>query len=111
LLSATLQNPGKRYDDVANAMLTLNHQRLAGISDIIAKQDIHRENVRLLEKLLQQISDPFIEYQLAKEYLGMGDTERARALFEAAWRKAPPSAHYKEPARKLAEKLAAGQHD
>jgi protein O-mannosyl-transferase len=111
LLRKRLENSGKKYAEVANALLKVNQERLARLSDREARQAIHLENAQLLEVLKQRSPDPFLSYRLAKEYLAMDDQQRARNLFEEAWHSAPPSAHYREPARKLAETLAAGQHD
>ncbi len=111
ILSTTLKNPGKQLVKVINALLTLNRERLAKAPDKQAKQDIHRENVMLLEKLRQRKSDPFIDYRLAKEYLSLGELDQASDLFDSAYRKAPSSAYYREPARKLAEKLMVEQHE
>jgi len=105
-LSSTLENPGKRFVKVVNALLTLNYKRLDKTQDEQAKNRIHRENVDLFEKLKQRNADPFIDYRMAKEYLALGDLERARVLFDSVYHQAPASAYYREPARKLAEKLA-----
>jgi tetratricopeptide (TPR) repeat protein len=111
ILSTTLKTPGKQFVKLANALIILNHKRLANAPDMQAKEDIYRENVMLLERLTQRSSDPFIDYRLAKEYLALGDHERARSLFGSVYRRAPASAYYREPARKLAERLTVEQHD
>ena len=105
ILSTTLKTPGKQFVKLVNTLITLNHKRLANAPDMQAKEDIYRENVMLLERLTQRSSDPFVDYRLAKEYLAIGDHERARSLFDSVYRRAPSSAYYREAARKLADKL------
>lgn len=111
LLSTTLKTPGKQFVEVVNALLDLNHKRLAKAPDKLAKQEIRRENVTLLDKLKQRKPSPFMDYRLAKEHLALGEVERALTFFDAAYLHAPAAAYYREPARKLAEKLRTKQHD
>jgi tetratricopeptide (TPR) repeat protein len=111
ILSTTLKNPGKQLVKVINALLALNRERLAKAPDEMSKQNIHRENVTLFKTLKQRKSDPFIDYRLAKEYLALGELDQAHDLFDSVYRKAPTSAYYREPARKLAEKLMVERHD
>jgi thioredoxin-like negative regulator of GroEL len=110
LLTLRLQTSGKNYVNVTEALLKINDQRLVEAAAASDRLDIHRENIKLLEALLQRNRDPFLEYRLAKECLASGDAKRARTLFESSYRKAPDSAHYKAAARKLADKLAAEDH-
>lgn len=111
ILLVALKTPGKQFVNLANALITLNHKRLATASDKQAKEEIYRKNVVLLEKLKLNSSNPFLDYRLAKEFLAMGKIEEAQSLFTSAYRNAAPAAYYREPARKLAEKLKAEHYD
>lgn len=111
ILLESLKHPGKQYVKVAEHILSLNQKRILEVADDFAKQVIRKENIRLLESIKQRKNDPFIEYRLAKELLSSGEREKAKSLFDSVYQKAPPSAYYREPAGKLAEKLSAEQYD
>jgi len=110
-LLTALENPGKQTVKLIESVLKINTKRLGEALDRQAKLDIHLENVMLFEKLKQFRNDPFIDYRLAKEYMSLGEAKRAQEMFESAYQKAPASSFYREPARKLAEKMAASQND
>ncbi|MDT8422071.1 MAG: hypothetical protein RQ754_16710 [Desulfuromonadales bacterium] len=106
VLRKALENPGKQFVKLANALIALNHKRLAAEADVAIKNEIRGENVRLFEQLRKGNNDPFLAYRLAREYCALGEVGKARALFSEAYRRAPASAHYREAAGKLAETLA-----
>lgn len=62
-----------------------------------------------LETVYQQIylktRDPFVRYCQAKLVMFRGDKETAAVYFAEAYRRAPESAYYKQPALILAEKM------
>lgn len=65
------------------------------------------ERVALQQELYQRTRDPFYLYQMGKSRLEMGEKSSAQALFQQAYEAAAKNAFYREPARKLAEKLRA----
>jgi tetratricopeptide (TPR) repeat protein len=105
------QNPGKQLVKVLDRLLDLNRQRLTEVADDAAMVKIRQENIRLFVELRRYSDDPFIDYRLAKEYLALHDDENAEKFFERAYRLAPESSYYREPARKLAVQLRASKHD
>ncbi|MDH3999113.1 MAG: hypothetical protein OET90_09785 [Desulfuromonadales bacterium] len=106
LLVKTLENPGKQFSRVAEGILKLNHKRLGAANDPTAAAEIRLENVTLLERLIKIRNTPFLEYQLAKEYMALESYDKASALFESAHRRSTDSAFFKAAAKKLAAKMA-----
>ncbi|MDT8405410.1 hypothetical protein [Sulfuriflexus sp.] len=105
ILVTALEEPGKQFMALAEEIISLNHKRLGMGLPEEAKIAVLRENVRLLEQLRQRSKDPFLDYQLAKEYLSLGEMEKAQTLFESAYLRASETSHYREAARKLSERL------
>jgi len=49
--------------------------------------------------------DPFYHYRIGMVQLRLNRRDAAKDAFTKAWQKAPPNSHYREAAKKLAEKL------
>jgi tetratricopeptide (TPR) repeat protein len=59
------------------------------------------------ENLFLKTRDPFYLYRSGQLSLSIGNKQDAAAFFRKAWEQARPDAYYREPARKLFEKLDA----
>jgi protein O-mannosyl-transferase len=88
-------------------------QHVAGVYERLLLEFEEGESLRKvrgqLETIYQQIyqktHDPFIRYRQAKLAMFRGDEEKAGAYFAEAYRRAPATAHYKQPALILAKKM------
>jgi len=58
-----------------------------------------------LQQLWRRTGEPFYLYRLGQKQMETGDLSRARESFALAYRKFPPGSIYKDPSRKLAERL------
>ena len=58
-----------------------------------------------LKKLETLSGDPFYHYRTGKVQLLLGDKTSAKQSFAQAWQGAPQNSHYRDAARKLAERL------
>jgi tetratricopeptide (TPR) repeat protein len=68
--------------------------------------EIGGEVVGLLETLQKKTGNPFYYYRLGQTYLILKNRAEAQKMFEKAYLYAPATAYYREPAGKLAKKLA-----
>jgi tetratricopeptide (TPR) repeat protein len=104
ILLQRLKNPGKNYNQIADALIKVNFKRIdAGLNEA-EERTAREENLKLLLQMTKNSVDPFLRYRLGKAYLAIGDSEKAYESFVYAHSRAPKDSHYKEPARILAEK-------
>ncbi|MCM0083471.1 hypothetical protein L4X63_17945 [Geomonas sp. Red32] len=104
ILEEALAEPGKHEADII--------RRLLAVYDLKIQKDkrlgatLYPKSVRLLARLYQITGDPFYQYRLGIVHLAQHEDALAGACFAVAAAKAPANAVYREPALKLAQKLA-----
>jgi hypothetical protein len=103
VLLARLKNPGNKYNAVAKSLIKINYQRIDKASNAQEVREIRLENIELFLERIRRSPNPFLNYQIAKDYLALGDYVLARENFVYAFNHAPENSHYKDPARKLAD--------
>lgn len=69
------------------------------------QQAIWAEMLATLQKLQVMTGDPFYHYRIGQVQLRLGEKSAAKESFAKAYQGAPPNSHYREAARKLAERL------
>ena len=69
------------------------------------QQAIWAEMLATLQQLQQMTNDPFYHYRIGQVQLRLGQKAAAKASFAKAHQGSPPNSHYREAARKLAERL------
>ncbi len=70
-----------------------------------SRKKIVTDIIETNEKLYQKTHEPHYLYRSGQLALSIGNTQNAAVFFRKAWENAQPDAYYREPARKLAEKL------
>jgi tetratricopeptide (TPR) repeat protein len=103
ILLVRLQNPGKKYNSVARSLIKINYLRISKETNVKVVRDIRLENVELFKEMILRAPDPFLNYQIAKDYLALGEYPSARENFLYAYDHAPSNSHYRAPALKLAD--------
>lgn len=104
VLTKALADPGKLELLILNQMLDVNKWQVTQTPALASS--LYPDNVRLLNRIIQLTGNPFYQYRLGILEMQNGSGERARQAFEAAVRKAPESAYYRNSAIKLIAKLA-----
>lgn len=69
------------------------------------QQAIWAEMLSTLQRLQQMTNDPFYHYRIGQVQLRLGQKAAAKESFVRAYQGSPPNSHYREAARKLAERL------
>lgn len=72
-----------------------------------SKKKIVAEIIDTNGYLYLKTRDPFIHYRSGQLELSIGNNQQAAVYFKKAYENSRPDAYYREPARKLAEKLVA----
>lgn len=83
----------------------INERRWEHAISIRQRQAIDLEILATEQKLLVITGDPFYHYLIGKVQLRLGDNIAAKQSFSKAWCYSPARSHYREAARKLAERL------
>ncbi|PLY03567.1 MAG: hypothetical protein C0623_00695 [Desulfuromonas sp.] len=86
-------------------LVMINFKRLEATKEATARRAIYQENLQLLSSYHAMRPGPFNLYRIGKAHLSLGNREKAKEYFEKAYQQAPETAHYREPARRLAERL------
>jgi len=84
----------------------LNDLLLEQNTDPKLRNTIRLENIELMKKMQLRTGDPYCYYRIGQLCLFAGDKKRAAEYFRLAAEKSPAKSVYKEPARKLAERLS-----
>lgn len=93
------------YKNYLQSRLYLNGLLLNETKNVKVINSINQENIELTKQLLARSGDPYNYYQIGKLCMIAGDNRQAVEYFRLAFEKSPAKAFYKEPARKLAERL------
>lgn len=93
------------FKDYLQSRIRLNGIMLQETRNAELIHSINVENIELTKKLLALSGDPYNYYQIGKLCMIAGDNKQAVEYFRLAVEKSPENAFYKEPARKLAERL------
>lgn len=83
----------------------INEERLKKAATDETRWSIWQEMLSTLQTLEQMTGDPFYQYRIGMVQLRLNNKAAAKDAFTKAWQKAPPNSHYREAAKKLAEKL------
>jgi len=94
------------YKNYLQSRLHLNGLLLQESIKPELKNAVNLENIELSKKLFLRSGDPFYYYQIGKLCMIVNDDKQAAQYFRLAAEKSPAKAFYKEPARKLAERLS-----
>jgi protein O-mannosyl-transferase len=105
MLLELLRDPGKQELEIVRNLIAINEKRIVKTRSERTMVSIRSETIDLLNKENKLTGDPFCLYRIGQEFLAMKKKGEAQSYFERAFRKAPDGAYYKEPARKLAERL------
>lgn len=105
LLLELLRDPGKQELEIVQKLVSVNEKRVTVAKGESARTAIRSETIDLLNKAEAMTGDPFYLYRIGQVYLAMNNKREARDYFVRASQKAPEGAYYKEPAKKLAERL------
>lgn len=99
-------NKGADYKQVLLELLvTIDEGRKEKAGKGRERHAIDREILSTSEQLLALTGDPFYHYKIGRLHLELNDRAAARTSFEKAWQNAPQESYYREPARKLCERL------
>lgn len=93
------------YQNYLQSLMYLNDRLIANSDDIRIQKSLMRENLELMIRFQRVTGDPYGFYSVGKIAMTVGETKLAIENFRLAVEKSPPKAFYKEPARKLAERL------
>ena len=105
LLLELLRDPGKQELEILKKLVSVNEKRATLAKEEGSRAAIRLETVDFLNKTAAFTGDPFYLYRIGQVYLAMGKKSEARDYFARAFRNAPDGAHYKEPAKRLADRL------
>jgi len=94
------------YKNYLQTRVYLNRLLLDKCVDVEIKNTIKSENIGLLKKLQAVTGDPHVFYTIGQLCMAVGDNKEAAENFRLAVEKSPSKAFYKEPARKLFERLS-----
>lgn len=94
------------YKNYLQNRLYLNGLLLQESIDQKLRNAVNRENIELTKKMFLRSGDPFYYYQIGKLCMIAADNKQAAEYFRLAAEKSPSKAFYKEPARKLSERLS-----
>ena len=95
----------KNYYAILQDLTKINLKRLEREKNPERADSIRREMLQQLDEMFRIRRDPFIRYRKGKVYLGLKERALAREEFLFAYKNSPADSAYKEPARKLAEKM------
>ena len=82
----------------------LNDLLLKQVSEA-GKSVLWQEMLTTLQELYKLTNDPFYQYRIGQVQLRLGDKAGAKQAFTKAWQGSSPNSHYRDAARKLAERL------
>jgi protein O-mannosyl-transferase len=105
VLLKLLHDPGKQELEIVQQLVAVNEKRAEKNRGERDRTAIRLETIDLLNKIETMTGDPFYLYRTGQVYLAMKRKDKARDCFARAYQKAPEGAFYKEPAKKLAERL------
>jgi tetratricopeptide (TPR) repeat protein len=90
---------------ILNLMLRVSATKAEGCSTAECRDATQRENLEVLQKLLELTHDPFYHYRIGQTYLFIGNRAAAQKSFADAYHALPEDSLYKAPAKTLADRL------
>jgi protein O-mannosyl-transferase len=106
LLRKGLDPGSETYSLMVEQLIKIDESMLTLAKYQSQKKLLHADLVTLLTQMQQHTGDPFYFYRIGQTYLRAGNQRQASLFFDKAYQKAPLDAYYRQPARKLALKLA-----
>jgi protein O-mannosyl-transferase len=104
ILTKALATPGKLELLILNQMLEIN--KCQAMQNPALSASLLPDNVRLLTRVIELTGDTFYQYRLGIVEMQNGSRDKALQAFDAAVRRAPANAYYRDSAVKLIAKLA-----
>ena len=92
--------------EILERLVKVHEAMIEKSREAVKKRVLQEETLGYLQELLRQTRNPFCYYRIGRQQMMMGDTTAASESFAAAYEKLPENSLYREPARKLAEKLS-----
>lgn len=102
-LKKVLEKPGRHKVMILGKLIKVYDKELMVVGKDSGK--LLSDMAPLLEQLRTLTGDPFYSYRLGLVYLQLHDNAKARSAFLDAAKRAPVNAHYRDAARRLAEKF------
>lgn len=103
-----LSEIGKKSDGDIELLKLINKFDESSLRDAVSlesKRKIVADIIETNDHLYQKTLEPFYLYRSGQLALSIGNRQMSAAFFRKAWENARPDAYYREPARRLAEKL------
>lgn len=105
LLGKIANTPGNHQREALLLLINLADKELVAAKDEVQATSAKKEMLGLIGIYKRIISSPFDHYRIGQLYLALEMRKDAQHYFENAANSAPIGSHYREPARKLSEKL------
>lgn len=105
MLLERLEKPSEYKILVHEMLLKVDEMRLEKAISNTEKTKVDTDILWDLQKLATISGDPFYSYRLGAVYMRLGDKKSAKSSYEKAYLHSPEKSHYREAAKKLAEKL------
>ncbi len=86
-------------------LLFIDESRRIKAIKLPEQQEIDLEILGTMQKLVTLTNDPFYYYRMGRIQLRLNDRTAAKSSFFKAWQTAPLNSHYRDAAKKLAERL------
>lgn len=105
IILASMKDKKAAHPEALKMLARIDEERLFSEKRRWAQIKIAREIIDTLDHLYSIKRDPFCLYRSGQLLLFLGQKQRAGEYFQRAYEKAPEGTHFKEPARKLAQRL------
>lgn len=106
VLKSVLDKKSQNYQKMLIRLVAIDGVRAVKSTDVTERKSIQKEIGGYLQELYHLTGDPFYCYRLGQNALAMHEEGEARSYFHQAYEKAPDGAYYREPARRLAQRLS-----
>lgn len=107
-LESSTEKPSLKFMEEA---VKINEAMLRAFPEPQHKSLTLVELLEAYERLMTRKSDPFLRYRSGQIAMHLGDREKAAGYFSEAYQRAPATAHYREAAGRLAEKMRSVTND
>lgn len=105
LLLERLHNPGSYKTTIQLKLISVLERMINRASDAQQARKFQEEALLYLWKVWQGTNDPFYLYRIGQFQLALGERDKARESFVKATELLPEGSLYKEPAKKLSQRL------
>lgn len=105
MLLDRLKKPSDYENLSYELLLKIDEMRQEKAITKVEKRNVDRDILADLQKMASLTGDPFYQYRVGTVQLRLGDNISAKTSFEKAYQKSPQNSHYRDAAKKLAERL------